>query len=110
MLRRLCVDEAGFVISAELVLVATILVIGMIVGLTTIRDQVVQELGDVAVHLAAMNQSYSFSGITGHHSSTSGTVSEDMSDDCDHVLILGIDDLGGMPPACISLTVDASAE
>ena len=70
MLRQLWKDVDGFVVSAESVLIATILVIGMIVGLTTVRDQIVQELGDVAVHLAQMNQSYSFSGITGHHSST----------------------------------------
>jgi hypothetical protein len=36
------------VVSAELALVATILVIGMVVGLTSIREQVVQELADVA--------------------------------------------------------------
>lgn len=34
MLHRLWNDEDGFVISAELVLVATIVVIGLILGLT----------------------------------------------------------------------------
>ena len=42
MFRKLWKDEAGFIVSAELVLVATMLVIGMIVGLTVVRNQVVQ--------------------------------------------------------------------
>ncbi len=75
-------DENGFVISTELVLIATILVIGMIVGLTSIRDQIVQELGDISIAIAALNQSYSFSAITGHHSSTAGSFSTDQSDSC----------------------------
>ena len=63
MIRRLWNDEAGFVISAELVLVATILVIGMIVGLVVIRNQVVQELVDVGEAIGAMSQTYAFGGI-----------------------------------------------
>lgn len=76
-------DQAGFVISTELALVATILVIGMIVGLASIRDQVVQELADVAAMLSQLNQSYSFSAITGHHSATSGSFADDLNDSCD---------------------------
>ncbi len=68
-------DEAGFIVSAELVLIATILVLGMIVGLVSVRDQVVQELGDIALAFGRINQSYSFSGITGHTSSTAGPCS-----------------------------------
>ena len=60
---KLWADEAGFVISAELVLVATILVIGMIVGLVVIRNQVVQELVDVGEAIGAMSQTYAFGGI-----------------------------------------------
>jgi Flp pilus assembly pilin Flp len=59
VLLRLVRDEAGFVVSAELVLVATIVVIGMITGLSTVRDQVVTELADVADAVSAVNQSYS---------------------------------------------------
>ena len=74
LLRRLWADEAGFVVSSELVLIATLLVIGLVVGLTSLRNQVVQELGDVAQAIANVNQSYSFSGVTGHHSSTAGSI------------------------------------
>jgi hypothetical protein len=98
-------DEAGFIVSAELVLIATILVLGMIVGLVSIRDQVVQELGDIAYAFATINQSYSFSGITGHTSRTTGSVMVDRTDYCDTT-----PDTAGNPPACISVTVDAPNE
>jgi len=62
-LRRLWSDDAGFIVSAELVLVATILVIGMIVGLVMVRNQVVQELVDVSQALGNLNQTYAFGGI-----------------------------------------------
>lgn len=105
MFQQLWSDELGAVVSSELVLVLTILVIGMIVGLTTLRDQIVQELGDVALAIAAVNQSFSFSGITGHHSSTAGSVFDDTSDSCDGA------DPAGLEPACINVCgVAATAE
>jgi len=64
-MRRLCslwADEAGFIISAELVLVATIVVIGLIVGLVVVRNQVVQELVDVGQAFGAMSQTYAYAG------------------------------------------------
>ena len=63
VLHRLWADDAGFVVSTELVLVATILVIGLIVGLTALRNQVVQELADLAQAIANVNQSYEYAGI-----------------------------------------------
>jgi len=82
-LQRLWHDQRGFVISTELVLIAVLLVIGLIAGLTTLRDQVVQELGDLAAAIGAINQSYSFSGVTGHSSSTAGSFFLDLIDFCD---------------------------
>jgi hypothetical protein len=48
--------------------------------LTTLRDQVVQELGDLAAAIGAINQSYSFSGVTGPSASTAGSVFADLKD------------------------------
>ncbi len=64
MLRKLWADEAGFIVSAELVLVATILVIGMIVGLTVLRNQVVQELADLGAALGMISQGYEYTGVS----------------------------------------------
>lgn len=56
-------DDSGFIVSAELVLVATILVIGMIVGFSQIQYAVVTELNDVAHAIGSLNQSFYFSGF-----------------------------------------------
>src|SRR5262245_31375945 len=63
MLTKLWNDEAGFIISAELVLVATILVIGCIVGLSEVQHAVVSELNDVGDAIGSINQSFCFSGF-----------------------------------------------
>jgi Flp pilus assembly pilin Flp len=65
-------DEQGFVVSTELVLVATLLVLAMVVGLQSVRDAVLAELADVAFAIGSLNQSYSFAGVTGHASSNFG--------------------------------------
>lgn len=82
MLHQIWKDEAGFVVSTELVLIATILVIGMVVGLATVRDAVVQELGDVALAIGSINQTYSYSGVNGCLSGTAGSVFQDEIDAC----------------------------
>jgi hypothetical protein len=96
--RRLAQDDAGFVVSSELVLVSTIAVLGMIVGLTSVRDQVVQELGDVSAAFSDMNQSYYLAPIIGHHSSTGGAAFLDTRDDCD-----SSGDPLFIEPACIQI-------
>ena len=56
-------DEAGFVVSAELVLIATILVIGMVVGLSEVSHGVNNELNDVGDAFGSVNQSFRYSGF-----------------------------------------------
>ena len=60
--RRLWNDEAGFIVSAELVFVATIVVIGLVVGLAVLRNQVVQELVDLGMSIGSVSQSWALSG------------------------------------------------
>lgn len=52
-------DERGSTGAMGLLLLATIVAIGAIVGLATLRDQVVQEFGDIAVALESLDQSFS---------------------------------------------------
>lgn len=96
-------DEAGFVVSSELILIATLVVIGLIGGLTTVRDQVIGELADVADAFASINNSYSFAAISAHSGSTAGTVFSDLEDFCDAAAV------AGSFPHCIT-TVAGSAE
>lgn len=83
LLTQLLNDEAGFIISAELVLVSTILVIGMIVGLSELANGINQELEDVASAFGAINQSYYVAGFTGHKGFTAGSQFRDNVDFCD---------------------------
>lgn len=66
-------DESGFIISAELALVSTILVIGLVAGLTQLRDSVTMELSGVGAALSNLNQSYRVSPIMGQTSMTAGS-------------------------------------
>jgi len=89
-------DERGFVVSTELILLATIAVIGSIVGITSVRDAMISELSDVAGSVQDLNQCYSFNGITGHSSSTCGSDFRDALDFCDDA-----DDAAGAIDNCI---------
>ena len=88
---RLWKEEVGAIVSAEIMLVATILVIGVIVGLKSVRDSVVTELADVAQALANVSQTYSYSATSGHHAFTGGGSFADKTDFCD---TLGASDAG----------------
>jgi hypothetical protein len=83
MLFRLWKEETGAIVSAEIMLVATILVIGVVVGLKSVRDSVVTELADVAQAIGNVNQSYSVSATAGHHAFTAGSAFTDNRDFCD---------------------------
>lgn len=72
VLRRLWNDEAGFVISTELTMVASVLVVGVMAGAVTMRDQLVQEMADTAMAISSFNQSFSFSAVTACGVSTAG--------------------------------------
>jgi len=72
--------QAGFIVTAELVLVATILVIGMIVGMAVVRDAVTAEMHDVAEAIGELNQSYYLAGITALNSLDSTLAIIDGSD------------------------------
>jgi hypothetical protein len=58
MLNRLWQDETASVMSAELVLLTTILVIGLIVAAKSFRDSAVTEWADYAQAIADLDQSY----------------------------------------------------
>ncbi len=103
---RLWKDQAGFVVSADLLLISSILVLGLLVGLASLRDQIVQELGDVGAAVAILQQGYSWSGVTGHTSSSTGSGMTDTTDFCDEDPEPG----PGFEPLGIWVTVDAATE
>jgi len=83
--RRLMNDEAGFVVSAELVLVATITVLAMVVGLSEVAISINNELEDVASAFGSINQSFQYLGVQGHNGyNTVGSSYLDKADFCDN--------------------------
>jgi hypothetical protein len=94
--QRLRTAQSGAVDTAAYLLIATIVGIGAIVGLATVRDQFVQELGDIAIALENLDQSYSF---------TIGSQTSSFSD-----MGTGPTDPDGSEPAGISLQQPASEE
>ena len=105
MMKKLWNDEVGAIVSAELVLVLTILVIGMIAGLASLRDAVVSELADVAQAIANVNQSYSYGGITAHCAATAGSQFIDLVDFCDGAALTG-----GQASKCVTICGAATPE
>ena len=83
MLIELMNEEAGFIISSELVLVSTIAVLAMIVGLSEVANGINQELEDVGSAFGRINQSFYVAGASGHKGYTDGSRFRDRSDFCD---------------------------
>lgn len=83
MLRKLMVDESGFIVSSEMVLIATMLILGLLVGLNTLRNSITSEINDIADAIGNINQDYSYSGLIGHSASVAGTVFDDVQDFCE---------------------------
>ena len=74
--------QAGFIVTIELLLLATICVIGLVVGMTNVRDSVLAELSDVSESIGALNQSYSVSAVSNAAgtAATSGSAFADAQD------------------------------
>jgi len=97
MMAQLWKDDCGALIATEWVFVATITVLGVITGLVAVRNAVVSELTEFANAVLALNQSFSFSGLSNCRASTAGSAATDV---CDSI------PFANTAPAC---TVNAEA-
>jgi Flp pilus assembly pilin Flp len=104
--KRFWNEQDGAIVSAEIMLIATILVIGVIVGLKSVRDSVVTELADVAQAFANINQSYSYSGVCGHAAFSAGANFSDQTDFCDTFA----NNFGGQNSKCVNVADAAFGE
>ena len=84
VISRLWNEQEGAIVSAEILMIGTILVIGVIVGLKSVRDAVVSELADFAQAVSNANQSYSYSGVAGHATYSQGGCFHDQVDFCEN--------------------------
>lgn len=95
ILAKLTRDEAGFIVSAELVLVATIAILAMIVGLSEVAVNINNELEDIGSAFGNLNQSYQVHGTNGHKGSASGSSFYDVPDFCDNYCDIVAGDVNG---------------
>lgn len=63
LLKALRQDEHGVILSTEIVMIGSLLVIGLITGLACLQKSVNGELQDLAGAIGALDQSYSFSSF-----------------------------------------------
>lgn len=63
LLKALRQDEHGVILSTEIVIIGSLLVIGLITGLACLQKSVNGELQDLAGAIGALDQSYSFSSF-----------------------------------------------
>jgi len=77
MLKKMWSDDQGALIAMEFLFVATILVIGVVVGLTAVRNAVATELSELANAILALSQGYTVSGLSGCCSSVDGSSAQD---------------------------------
>jgi hypothetical protein len=78
MFAKLYTDETGFVFSLEIILVAVILLIGIVTGLSAVRNAVLGELDELADAILAINQSYSVGGSSEQCANTGVTTFNDL--------------------------------
>jgi|GEM_PF-952275 len=96
MLKTLWNDESGVILSAEIVLVGTILVLGMIVGLVELQCAVVGELSDLSSAIGNFSQSFQTTGFLSAKTDgsakarTYGASYTDRADQCDCDLNLSL--------------------
>ncbi|MBI1313647.1 hypothetical protein GC176_20335 [bacterium] len=90
-MRKLFNDEAGFVVSAELALIVTLIFTAVAVGVAVARDALVAEYNDISDMIGVMDQSYAVAGhkasttVSGQaeHGHNQGFGYTDMGDACD---------------------------
>ncbi len=100
-LKNLWIEEDG-VLSFEWTLLLTLLVIGIVSGVAAVRDGIIDELGDVAQMMLAVDQSYTISfplnvdvhTVDGTSSSDSAFTDALFYEDCDRDIALAGQNFG----------------
>ena len=114
-MRRLLNDENGFVVSAELMLVITLMFCAAAVGWGAVKDSLANELNDVSHAIGSVSQSYNVTGFEKvkaggkPHAQCSGFGFNDRSDDCDCNILAYVDSCGKDDPSTLMTTEDGVA-
>lgn len=112
MLKHLIQDENGFLISAELMLIITLMFCAAAVGWGAVKDSLANELNDVSHAIGAVSQSYTVTGLKKEklwgkpHAQCSGFGFNDRADECDCNIIEYVDSCGKDDPSTLMMTED----
>lgn len=92
LLARLAGDDRGALLSMEFLLVAAILVLGLVVGLTTLRNALATEFTAMANAVLTLNGGSGSSGASGAISSGSGatTLTDPVCTPATSVSVVGV--------------------
>ena len=74
LFKKLWHDDAGFIVSVELLFVAVILVIGIVAGLAALRAAVVQQFGHVGAAVTNLDPGYSIAPVGSRTGASNGTL------------------------------------
>src|SRR6202163_1498714 len=74
LLSNLWADDGGFIISAEMLFIAVILVIGIIGGLAALRDAVATELASLGAATKNLDPGFDFVSVGSKTGSSNGTL------------------------------------
>jgi hypothetical protein len=80
MVQSLWEDDSGAILTLEIVLIATVVLLGVLTGLAALRDGIITELADLGGSISNLDQSYVIHGAVSHSSATAGTVFNDLND------------------------------
>ena len=70
---QLLLDETGVVITAEIIIIATVGLLSLIAGWNAVSNALAFELGDIANSVGSLDQSFRYRGLSaGAHASCSG--------------------------------------
>ncbi len=109
LLKQLYRDESGVIASVDMILLCVLLGLGVLVGIVSLRNQIVQEFGDMATAIGRLDQSYSYVGDNAPKlrckdcwvAGSSYKDRSDVGDECD---------VAGQEPAGISVAEDPLSE
>ena len=112
-MRKFLNDENGFVVSAELMLVITLMFCAAAVGWGAVKDSLANELNDVSHAIGSVDQSYSVTGFKKGrgkgikpHAECAGFGYNDEADECDCNVIKYVDERGKNDPSTLDKTED----
>ena len=115
-MRKLFNDEAGFVVSAELALIVTLIFTAVAVGVAVARDALVTEYNDISEMIGVMDQSWNVQGQsvddgglgTKGHGANNGMGYNDGADVCDCQAVAYPEVCGKADPSGIAQNEDGT--